>query len=154
MKIINKILSILVTIFLVTNLVVVFLINVHFGSLGMIKSATDELSPDVKVNDLLIYQKQKTYQENDIIVYNIQNKYSLAKVKNTTEYLTYIKDNTNKEYGPISNADIKGKQLVVLNAKHIIIYFIVVFICLGYLIINILLGVKEIKKNSEVNTTS
>ena len=92
MKIINKILSILVTIFLVTNLVVVFLINVHFGSLGMIKSATDELSPDVKVNDLLIYQKQKTYQENDIIVYNIQNKYSLAKVKNTTEYLTYIKE--------------------------------------------------------------
>ena len=73
MKIINKILSILVSIFLVTNLVVVFLINVHFGSLGMIKSATDELSPDVKVNDLLIYQKQKTYQENDIIVYNIQN---------------------------------------------------------------------------------
>ena len=67
---------------------------------------------------------------------------------------TYNKDNTNKEYGPISNADIKGKQLVVLNAKHIIIYFITVFICLGYLIINILLGVKEMKKNSEVNTTS
>ncbi len=154
MKIINKILSILVTIFLITNLVVVFLINVHLAGLGMIKSATDELSPEVKINDLLIYQKQKTYQENDIIVYNIQNKYSLAKVKNTTEYLTYIKDNTNKEYCPISNADIKGKQVVILNAKHIIIYFITVFICLGYLIINILLSVKEMKKDSEVNTTS
>ena len=150
MKIINKILSILVTIFLITNLVVVFLINVHLAGLGMIKSATDELSPEVKINDLLIYQKQKTYQENDIIVYNIQNKYSLAKVKNTTEYLTYIKDNTNKEYCPISNADIKGKQVVNLNAKHIIIYFITVFICLGYLIINILLSVKEMKKDSKI----
>ena len=152
MKIINKILSILVSIFLVTNLVVVFLINVHFGSLGMIKSATDELSPDVKVNDLLIYQKQKTYQENDIIVYNIQNKYSLAKVKNTTEYLTYIKDNTNREYDPISNADIKGKPLVILTAKHMIIYFAIVFICLIYLIITILQGIKEMKKDSKITS--
>lgn len=152
MKIINKILSILVSIFLVTNLVVVFLINVHFGSLGMIKSATDELSPDVKVNDLLIYQKQKTYQENDIIVYNIQNKYSLAKVKNTTEYLTYIKDNTNKEYNPVSIADVKGKSILILNTRHIILYFTIVFACLIYLIINILLGLKEMKKDSKITS--
>lgn len=152
MKIISKILNTLIAIFLVTNIIAVFLINVHFANLGMIKSATNELTPDVKVNDLLIYQKQSAYQENDIIVYAIQNKYSLAKVKSTTEYLTYIKDNTNKEYNPISNADIKGKPLVILNTTHIILYFIIVFACLIYLIINILLGVKEMKKDSKITS--
>ena len=86
MKIISKIFNTLVAIFLIINIVVVFLINVHFATLGIIKSATNELTPDIKIKDLLIYQKQKTYQENDIIVYAIQNKYSLAKVKSTTEY--------------------------------------------------------------------
>lgn len=150
MKIISKIFNTLVAIFLIINIVVVFLINVHFATLGIIKSATNELTPDIKIKDLLIYQKQKTYQENDIIVYAIQNKYSLAKVKSTTEYLTYIKDNTNREYDPISNADIKGKPLVILTAKHMIIYFAIVFICLIYLIITILQGIKEMKKDSKI----
>ena len=152
MKIISKVLNILVTIFLITNIIVVFLINIHFANLGVIKSATNELTPDVKINDLLIYQKQDAYQENDIIIYAIKNKYSLAKIKSTTKYLTYIKDNTDKEYNPISNADIKGKRLVILNATHIIIYFIIIFACLIYLVINILLGVKEMKKNSDITS--
>ena len=42
MKIISKILNTLVAIFLVTNIIAVFLINVHFANLGMIKSATNE----------------------------------------------------------------------------------------------------------------
>lgn len=152
MKIISKIFNTLVAIFLIINIVVVFLINVHFATLGIIKSATNELTPDIKIKDLLIYQKQKTYQENDIIVYAIQNKYSLAKVKSTTEYLTYINDNTNREYDPISNADIKGKPLVILTAKHMIIYFAIVFICLIYLIITILQGIKEMKKDSKITS--
>ena len=152
MKIISKVLNILVTIFLITNIIVVFLINIHFANLGVIKSATNELTPAVKINDLLIYQKQDAYQENDIIIYAIKNKYSLAKIKSTTKYLTYIKDNTNKEYNPISNADIKGKPLVILNATHIIIYFIIIFACLIYLVISILLGVKEMKKNSDITS--
>lgn len=152
MKIISKIFNTLVAIFLIVNIVVVFLINVHFANLGIIKSATNELTPDIKIKDLLIYQKQKTYQENDIIVYAIQNKYSLAKVKSTTEYLTYIKDNTNREYDPISNADIKGKSLVILTAKHMIIYFVIVFICLIYLIITTLQGIKEMKKDSKITS--
>lgn len=152
MKIISKIFNTLVAIFLIVNIVVVFLINVHFATLGIIKSATNELTPDIKIKDLIIYQKQKTYQENDIIVYAIQNKYSLAKVKSTTEYLTYIKDNTNREYDPISNADIKGKLLVILTAKHMIIYFAIVFICLIYLIITILQGIKEMKKDSKITS--
>lgn len=152
MKIISKVLNILVTVFLMTNIIVVFLINIHFANLGVIKSATNELTPDVKINDLLIYQKQDAYQENDIIIYAIKNKYSLAKIKSTTKYLTYIKDNTNKEYNPISNADIKGKPLAILNATHIIFYFIIIFACLIYLVINILLGVKEMKKNSDITS--
>lgn len=152
MKIISKVLNILVTIFLMTNIIVVFLINIHFANLGVIKSATNELTPAVKINDLLIYQKQDAYQENDIIIYAIKNKYSLAKIKSTTKYLTYIKDNTNKEYNPISNADIKGKPLVILNVTHIIIYFIIIFACLVYLVINILLGIKEMKKNSDITS--
>lgn len=152
MKIISKILNALVAIFLIANIIVVFLINIHFANLGMIKSATNELTPYVKVNDLIIYQKQNTYQENDIIIYAIQNKYSLAKVKSTTEYLTYIKDNTNKEYNPVSIADVKGKSILILNTRHIILYFTIVFACLIYLIINILLGLKEMKKDSKITS--
>ena len=49
MKIISKVLNILVTIFLITNIIIVFLINIHFANLGVIKSATNELTPDVKI---------------------------------------------------------------------------------------------------------
>ena len=152
MKVISKILNTLIAIFLGVNIITVFLINIHFANLGIIKSATSELAPEININDLLIYQKQNNYQENDVIIYEIQGKYSLAKVKATTEYLTYIKDNTNKEYSPISNADIKGKSLVILTPIYMILYFAIVFTCLIYLIINILLGVKEMKKDSKITS--
>ncbi len=152
MKIISKILNAFVVAFLLTNIITVFLLNIHFADFGIIKSSTDELAPAVKVNDLIIYQKKSSYQPDDIIIYAIQDKYSIAKITTTEQYLTYIKDNTNKEYNPVSNADIKGKSLLILNKNHIILYFILVFLCLGYLVASILMGVKEMKKNSEITS--
>ena len=61
-------------------------------------------------------------------------------------------DNTSKEYSPISNADIKGKSLVILTPIYMILYFAIVFTCLIYLIINILLGVKEMNKDSKITS--
>ena len=94
MKIITKMINTLVAIFLIINIVGLFLVNVHFAGLHFVKSATNELTPLINNNDLVLYQKQDNYQENDIIIYNIENKYSIAKVKSRSEYLTYIKDNT------------------------------------------------------------
>lgn len=148
MKIITKTINTLVTIFLLVNIVGLFLINIHFADLHFVKSATNELSPTININDLILYQKQDNYQEGDIIIYNIENKYSIAKVKLRTEYLTYINDNTDNTYNPVSNADICGKAIKIFNAKSVIFYYSLVIICLSYLTVLIILNLKALKKNS------
>lgn len=148
MKIITKIINTLVATFLIVNIVCLFLINIHFAGLRFVKSTTDELSPTINSNDLVLYQKKDNYQEEDIIVYNIESKYSIAKVKSRSEYLTYIKDNTDNDYNPISNADIRGKAIKIFSAKSVIMYYSIVIICLIYLIVFIILNLNALKKNS------
>lgn len=148
MKIITKIINTLVAIFLIINIVGLFLVNVHFAGLHFVKSTTNELTPLINNNDLVLYQKQDNYQENDIIIYNIENKYSIAKVKSRSEYLTYIKDNTDNEYNPISNADIRGKAIKIFSAQNVIMYYSIVIICLIYLTVLIILNLNALKKNS------
>ena len=148
MKIITKIINTLVAIFLLFNIVGLFLINIHFAGLHFVKSATNELSPTININDLVLYQKRDNYQEGDIIIYNIENKYSIAKVKSRTEYLTYINDNTDNNYNPVSNADIRGKAIKIFTAKSVILYYSLVIICLAYLTVLIILNLKALKKNS------
>lgn len=148
MKIITKMINTLVAIFLIINIVGLFLVNVHFAGLHFVKSATNELTPLINNNDLVLYQKQDNYQENDIIIYNIENKYSIAKVKSCSEYLTYIKDNTDNEYNPISNADIRGKAIKIFSAQSVIMYYSIVIICLIYLTVLIILNLNALKKNS------
>ena len=80
--------------------------------------------------------------------YNIENKYSIAKVKSRSEYLTYIKDNTDNEYNPISNADIRGKAIKIFSAQSVIMYYSIVIICLIYLTVLIILNLNALKKNS------
>ena len=148
MKIITKIINTLVAIFLIINIVGLFLVNVHFAGLNFVKSTTNELTPLINNNDLVLYQKPDNYQENDIIIYNIENKYSIAKVKSRSEYLTYIKDNTDNEYNPISNADIRGKAIKIFSAQNVIMYYSIVIICLIYLTVLIILNLNALKKNS------
>ena len=148
MKIITKIINTLVAIFLIINIVGLLLVNVHFAGLHFVKSTTNELTPLINNNDLVLYQKQDNYQENDIIIYNIENKYSIAKVKSRSEYLTYIKDNTDNEYNPISNADIRGKAIKIFSAQNVIMYYSIVIICLIYLTVLIILNLNALKKNS------
>lgn len=148
MKIITKIINALVATFLIVNIVCLFLINIHFAGLRFVKSTTDELSPTINSNDLVLYQKKDNYQEEDIIVYNIESKYSIAKVKSRSEYLTYIKDNTGNDYTPISNADIRGKAIKIFSAKSVIMYYSIVIICLIYLTVLIILNLNALKKNS------
>ncbi len=148
MKIIIKMINTLVAIFLIINIVGLFLVNVHFAGLHFVKSATNELTPLINNNDLVLYQKQDNYQENDIIIYNIENKYSIAKVKSRSEYLTYIKDNTDNEYNPISNADIRGKAIKIFSSQSVIMYYSIVIICLIYLTVLIILNLNALKKNS------
>lgn len=148
MKIITKIINTLVATFLIVNIVCLFLINIHFAGLRFVKSTTDELSPTINSNDLVLYQKKDNYQEEDIIVYNIESKYSIAKVKFRSEYLTYIKDNTDNDYNPISNADIRGKAIKIFPTKSVIMYYSIVIICLIYLTVFIILNLNALKKNS------
>ena len=148
MKIITKIINTLFAIFLIINIVGLLLVNVHFAGLHFVKSTTNELTPLINNNDLVLYQKQDNYQENDIIIYNIENKYSIAKVKSRSEYLTYIKDNTDNEYNPISNADIRGKAIKIFSAQNVIMYYSIVIICLIYLTVLIILNLNALKKNS------
>ena len=148
MKIITNMINTLVAIFLIINIVGLFLVNVHFEGLYFVKSATNELTPLINNNDLVLYQKQDNYQENDIIIYNIENKYSIAKVKSRSEYLTYIKDNTDNEYNPISNADIRGKAIKIFSSQSVIMYYSIVIICLIYLTVLIILNLNALKKNS------
>jgi len=143
MKKIIKGINILITVLLILNIVSVFLLNIHFLTLGVVISNTDNLTPDIKVKDIVIYKSKNDYKENDIIVYNITNKYYMAKVSSREEYLTYIKDNTDTVYNPISNADIKGSPLVVFPSYFIYIYLLINIIILIYLISVILINVKK-----------
>lgn len=152
MKRIIKGINILITVILILNIVCVFLINIHFASTGLIISTTDELSPEVNNKDIIIYKKKDTYNKNDIIIYNITNKYYIARVERQEEYLTYIKyDDTET---PISNADVKGSPIVTLPSYTIYIYILVNIAILIYLIVVILISVKKMYEEEEKKKTA
>ena len=145
MKYVKKIINIVIFLFLVINIFGLFFINIHFNGLGLLKAVSDTLSPTINKNDLIIYKKARSYNQDQLIVYNIDNKYSIAKIERREEYLTYIKDNTSNVYDPVSNADVRGTVKAIIKPIYILIYFLFVVIILIYLIITIVLSLSKLK---------
>ncbi len=115
---------------------------------------TGSMEPAIKVNDMIIVKKQNNYNLNDIVAYNVQNKYlvthRIIDIKNN-EYITKG-DINNVNDTSINKSQVEGK--VIFNSAFFgfcILYLLKpTIICLLLLLIYVVANSKERKiKNNE-----
>lgn len=115
---------------------------------------TGSMEPAIKINDMIIIKKQNNYSLNDIVAYNVQNKYlvthRIVDIKNE-EYITKG-DINNVNDTSINKSQVEGK--VIFNSAFFGFYILYLLkptiICLLLLLIYVVVNSKERKlKNNE-----
>ena len=110
------------------------------------------MEPELKVNDLVIIKKQKSYQSNDIIVYQDDNLLVIHRIIEINGETAITKGDANEVNDPeISTTQIKGKMVMHIPFIGCIVQFIkstigTVLVLLGAVILFELPYVREKRK--------
>ena len=132
MKILRNIIRIFAAILLIANFILILSTRYEIFNVRTIKNTGYYMNPTIKDNDLVVSLKKSSYKTGEIILVKQTDEYYISRITNIDNYSVETKDDNRTTKNSLKNInDIKGKVVLVINKKVMMLYIITIaLVCL------------------------